>query len=99
MKRFPATVLVVAVGCAVAVCIQAITSQWMDVVSIYICPLGALLAGVMFFWVAGKKFAEEQVNLGADKPIGKWFFPVGKYVYCTLALIALIAGAFLGGIG
>ena len=99
MKRLPATALVVVVGCAVAVCIQAITSQWMDVVSIYICPLGALLAGVMFFWVAGKKFAEEQVSLGAGKPIGKWFFPVGKYVYCSLALIALIAGAFLGGIG
>ena len=99
MKRFPATLLVVAVGGAIAVCIQAITSQWMDVVSIYICPLGALLAGIMFFWVAGKKFAEEQVSLGAAKPIGKWFFPVGKYVYCSLALIALVAGAFLGGIG
>ena len=99
MKRIPATALVVVVGCAIAVCIQAVTSQWMDVVSIYICPLGALLAGVMFFWVAGKKFAEEQVAVGATKPVGKWFYPVGKYVYCTLALIALIVGAFLGGIG
>ena len=99
MKRLPATVLVVAVGCAVAVCIQAITSQWMDVVSIYICPLGALLAGVMFFWIAGKKFAEEQVNVGAAKPIGAWFYPLGKYVFCAAALIALIAGAILGGIG
>ena len=99
MKRIPATALVLVVGGAIAVCIQAITSQWMDVVSIYICPLGALLAGVMFFWVAGKKFAEEQAGLGAAKPVGKWFFPVGKYVYCTLALVALVAGAFLGGIG
>ena len=99
MQRIPATALVLAVGGAIAVCIQAITSQWMDVVSIYICPLGALLAGIMFFWVAGKKFAEEQVSLGAPKPIGKWFFPVGKYVYCSLALIALIAGALLNGIG
>ena len=99
MKRIPATALVLAVGGAIAVCIQAITGQWMDVVSIYICPLGALLAGIMFFWVAGKKFAEEQVNRGAEKPIGKWFFPVGKYVFCSLSLIALIAGAFLHGIG
>lgn len=99
MKRIPATVLVLVVGGAVAVCIQAITSQWMDVVSIFICPLGALLAGVMFFWVAGKKFAEEQVNRGAAKPIGKWFVPVGKYVYCTLALAALVAGCVIGAIG
>ena len=71
----------------------------MDVVSIYICPLGALLAAIMFFWVAGKEFAEEAVNIGANKKIGNWFYPAGKYVYCLLALVALIAGALLGGIG
>lgn len=98
-KRVPATAIILVIGCVVALCIQAITSQWMDVVSIYICPLGALLAGVMFFWVAGKKFALSAVNEGAKKPIGGWFYPLGKYVYCIAALIALIAGAALGGIG
>ncbi|KDE72326.1 hypothetical protein FUSO8_05485 [Fusobacterium necrophorum DJ-2] len=71
----------------------------MDVVSIYICPLGALLAAIMFFWVAGKEFVEESVNMGATKKIGSWFFPAGKYLYCFLVLVALIAGALLGGIG
>ncbi len=99
LKRVPATAVIHVLGCAVALCIQAIVSQWMDVVSIYICPLGALLAAVMFFWVGGKKFALEAVNLGARKPIGKWFYPLGKYVYCASALLALIAGAALGGIG
>ncbi len=99
LKRVPATAVIHVLGCAVALCIQAIVSQWMDVVSIYICPLGALLAAVMFFWVGGKKFALEAVNLGARKSIGKWFYPLGKYVYCASALLALIAGAALGGIG
>ena len=99
LKRVPATAVIHLIGCAVALCIQAIVSQWMDVVSIYICPLGALLAAVMFFWIGGKKFALEAVNLGARKPIGKWFYPLGKYVYCASALLALIAGAALGGIG
>lgn len=99
LKRVPATAVIHVLGCAVALCIQAIVSQWMDVVSIYICPLGALLAAVMFFWIGGKKFALEAVNLGARKPIGKWFYPLGKYVYCASALLALIAGAALGGIG
>lgn len=98
-KRVPATAIILVIGCVVALCIQAITSQWMDVVSIYICPLGALLAGVMFFWIAGKKFALDAVNEGNKKPIGGWFYPLGKYVYCIAALIALIAGAALGGIG
>jgi len=99
LKRPVAVGVIHVLGAVVALCIQAITSQWMDVVSIFICPLGALLAGVMFFWVAGKKFAEEQANRGAAKPIGKWFVPVGKYVYCTLALAALVAGCVIGAIG
>lgn len=99
LKRLPATALILVFGGAVALCIQAITSEWMDVISIYICPIGALLAAIMFFWVAGRDFAEEQVSLGSGKKIGKWFFPLGKYVYCICALIALVAGAVLGGIG
>lgn len=86
-------------GCIIALVIQGIVSGWMDAISIYVCPLGAMLAGIMFFWVAGKDFALEAVNKGKKKPIGKWFIPLGKFVLVPLALIALIAGALLGGIG
>lgn len=99
LKRVPATAVIHVVGLAAALCIQAIVSQWMDVVSIYICPLGALFAAVMFFWIGGKKLVLESVNLGARKPIGGWYYPVSKYVYCASVLVALIAGALLGGIG
>lgn len=99
LKRVPATAVIHVIGLAAALCIQAIVSQWMDVVSIYICPLGALLAAVMFFWIGGKKLVLESVNLGARKPIGGWYYPAGKYVYCVSVLVALIAGALLGGIG
>lgn len=99
LKRVPATGIILAVGCVIAILIQAITSQWMDVVSIYICPLGAFLAGVMFFWVAGKDYVLKNVNEGSSKPIGAWFFPLAKYAYCILAVVALVAGAFYGGIG
>ena len=99
LKRVPATAIILAVGGIVAIFIQKITSEWMDVVSIYICPLGALLAGVMFFWVAGKDFALNEVNHGLKSPIGGWFYPLAKYVYCILCVIALVAGAALGGIG
>ena len=99
LKRVPATAVIHVIGLAVALCIQAIVSQWMDVVSIYICPLGALLAAVMFFWIGGKKLVLESVNLGARKPIGGWYYPLCKYVYCASVLVALIAGAALGGIG
>lgn len=98
-KRVPAVLTIAIIGCVVALMIQAIVSGWMDAVSIYVCPLGAMLAGIMFFYVLGKEKAEAEVNLGADKPIGGWFVALGKYVYVPLALIALIAGALFGGIG
>src|SRR3712207_5657188 len=96
-KRVFATAIIHIIGAIVAIFIQAIVGGWMDFVSIYICPLGALLAGIMFFWIGGKEFVEEAVNMGSLKPIGTWFFPTAKYLYCFLALLALVAGAFLGG--
>ena len=53
----------------------------------------------MFFWVLKKETALKAVSEGSKKPIGSWFHPLGKYVYCVCALVALIAGAMLGGIG
>ena len=50
-------------------------------------------------WVLKKEDALSAVNEGNAKPIGGWFYPLGKYVYCIAALVALIAGAKLGGIG
>ena len=99
LKRITSVSIIGVLGCAVALVIQGIVSGWMDAVSIYICPLGAMLAAIMFFWVAGKEFAIKEVNEGKRKPIGKWFFPLGKYVLVPLAFVALVAGAILGGIG
>lgn len=99
MKRAPAVAVITVTGGAVALCIQGIVSGWMDAVSIYICPLGAMLAAIMFFWVAGEKFALDAVNEGAAKPIGRWFLPLGRFVLVPLALVALVLGARLGGIG
>ena len=50
-------------------------------------------------WIGGKKLVLESVNLGARRPIGGWYYPLCKYVYCASVLVALVAGAALGGIG
>lgn len=99
LKRPMAVGCIGLIGCIVALVIQGIVSGWMDAVSIYICPLGAMLAAIMFFWVAGKDFAISAVNEGKNKQIGRWFIPLGRYVLVPLAFIALVAGAILGGIG
>ena len=98
-KRAAAVGTIGVIGLVVSISIQPWTSQWMDVVSIYICPLGAALAGVMFFWVLSKKSALEEVNNGAKKPIGSWFYLLGKYIYIPFAIAALVLGIKYGGIG
>lgn len=97
--RVPAVATIGVIGCVVSVMIQPWTSQWMDVVSIYICPLGAMLAGIMFFWLLKKETALSAVNEGSPKPIGNWFHSLGKFIYVPLALLALVMGAIYGGIG
>ena len=99
LGRVPACALTGIVGVVVSLLIQGIVSDWMDVLSIYICPLGAGLAGIMFFWVCGKAFVEKQVNTGREKPYVSWYHTVCKYFYVPVCFIVLILGIVLGGIG
>ena len=94
-----ATAIIHILGCIVAILIQSIVSSWMDFISIYLCPLGAVLAAVMFLWLFTKEHVYQAVNEGAEKPIGNWYYPLSKYVYVIAATIVLIAGAIMGGIG
>ncbi len=98
-SRAKAVGVIAVVGTIVAVCIEGIVSGWMDVCSIYICPIGALIAGIMFFWVCGSDFVREQIDMGAKKPVGKWYEFASKYVFCGLTIIVLVMGSLLGGIG
>ena len=74
-------------------------SPWMDSISIYVIPLGALLAGITMFWVCGSTFARNAVQLGRNRTLGKWFKPMTKYVFCGVAVLVYILGIFFGGIG
>ena len=100
-SRKKAVCVVAVIATAVGVCIESgdNVSIWMDIVSIYIIPLGALLAAIMFFWVGGSKFAREQAQMGRQKIIGKWFEPMTKYVFVGLTLFVYIMGIFYNGIG
>lgn len=99
LSRKAACGIIAGIALVVSICIQGIVSGWMDVLSIYICPLGAGLAGVMFFWICGKKYVETQVNTGREKPFTNKFLPICKYVYCPICILVLILGIILGGIG
>lgn len=99
LGRKASCAIIAAIALVVSICIQGIVSGWMDILSIYICPLGAGLAGIMFFWVCGKKYVETQVNSGRDKKFTDKFYPICKYIFCPVCFLVLILGIVLGGIG
>ncbi|WP_165053959.1 MULTISPECIES: sodium-dependent transporter [unclassified Adlercreutzia] len=92
-------IAVVAVGVGLFLESGDVVSTWMDVVSIYVMPTGALLAAIMFFWVCPKGFAREQAQLGHDKPLGAWFDYLPKYVFVGITALVIVLGIFYGGIG
>lgn len=73
--------------------------KFADFVSIYLIPLGAVLAAIVFFWVFGVSRAREEINKGANKPLGVWWEFVAKYVFTIVAVIVLVLGVIYGGIG
>lgn len=99
LGRKASCAIIAVIALVVSICIQGIVSGWMDILSIYICPLGAGLAGFMFFWVCGKKYVETQVNTGRDKKLTDKFYPICKYIFCPICFLVLILGIVLGGIG
>lgn len=102
LSRMKSVIIVLAIGFIVGVFIEDADKlgKWMDIVSIYIIPLGALLAGIMFFWVCDKDFVLKEVNKGSNVPkLGEGYYNMGKYVYCGVTLIVYIFGIFYGGIG
>lgn len=99
LGRKASCTIIAAIALVVSICIQGIVSGWMDILSIYICPLGAGLAGIMFFWICGKKYVETQVNTGRDKKFTDKFYPICKYIFCPVCFLVLILGIVLGGIG
>lgn len=101
LPRWGAVAVVAAIAFGVGVFIESgdAVSAWMDAVSIYAIPLGALLAAIMFFWVCPKHFAKEQAQIGREKKIGAWFEPMTKYLFVGITAVVIVLGIFYGGIG
>jgi len=67
---------------------------WMDIVSIYIIPIGATLGAISWFWVMKKDDLLDEINKGAGHTRGMRWYLLGRfpYVLCavTLCCVALI---------
>ena len=67
---------------------------WMDLVSIYIIPIGATLGAVSWFYVMKKDALLSAVNTGCKRERGAFWYSVGRYVYVPLAIILCCVALF-----
>lgn len=74
----------------------SVWGPWMDLISIYIIPIGAIIGAVSWFWILDRDELLNEVNDGAGKQYGKGWHSVGKYVYVPLALILCLIALFKG---
>jgi NSS family neurotransmitter:Na+ symporter len=81
---------VLALGCAIPLAINQGAFDWfVDLITVYLLPVGAAVAAVLFFWVFGMERARAEVNLGAERPVGAWWNPVAKYLFVGVAIVII----------
>lgn len=68
---------------------------WMDIVSIYIIPIGATLGAVTWFWVMKKSELMEAINKGAARARGNLWHGVGRWLYVGCALTLCLVALFM----
>ena len=98
LDRFPRLNRWVVLGILCVICLgagigmEAISKwgPWMDLVSIYIIPIGATLGAVSWFYVMKKDELLDAVNTGSKRRRGKLWYSIGRYIYVPLALILCI---------
>jgi NSS family neurotransmitter:Na+ symporter len=67
---------------------------WMDIVTIYIIPLGAALGAVSWFWAMQKGELIDEINKGSAKVHGNAWHFMGKWIYVPLALLICVVALF-----
>ena len=68
---------------------------WMDLVSIYIIPIGAMLGAISWFYVMKKEDLLAAVNTGSKKARGALWYNVGRFVYVPFALVLCCVALFM----
>lgn len=67
-----------------------IWGPWMDIVSIYIIPIGAVIGGFSWFWIMNKEDLLDEINIGAVKKQGNIWYAIGKYIFVPIAIFVCI---------
>ena len=72
--------------------------SWMDLITIYVSPFGALLVAVCIYFVLRMDTIKDELALGGNGRPGK-FFTVTARFYVLVAAAVWVLGIYYGGIG
>ncbi|WZL80431.1 sodium-dependent transporter [Vallitaleaceae bacterium 9-2] len=68
---------------------------WMDLISIYIIPIGATLGAISWFWIMKKDDLLFEINKGTTNPQGNTWYYIGRYIYVPFAIILCCVALFM----
>ena len=72
--------------------------SWMDLITIYVSPFGALLVAVCIYFVLRMDTIKDELALGGNGRPGK-FFTITARFYVLVAAAVWVLGIYYGGIG
>ena len=100
LPRKGAVALIAALVFGVSLFLEKLDNMgaWLDTVTIYIAPFGALLCAVFIYFILGMPAIKGELDRGRKKPLGRGF-DVLAYVYVAVAAAVLVLGIVYGGIG
>ena len=67
----------------------------MDIVSIYIIPIGATLGALSWFWIMKRDDLMDEIIKGTLRPHGTPWYSAGRYLYVPCALILSCVALFM----
>ncbi len=73
--------------------------RWMDAITIWVVPIGAVIGAAMIYWVLGLPAIKKELMTGREKPLFPGFDFLAKYLYVLLAAVVVVLGVVFGGIG
>ncbi len=71
---------------------------WLDAVTIYVSPFGAVLCAVFIYFLLGIQPLRAELERGRTRPLSR-AFPVIGYSYVILSALVVLFGILYGGIG
>ena len=86
---------VLCLGCGIGMEPISKWGPWMDVISIYIIPIGATLGAVSWFYIMKKDDLLAAINCGSKRKRGAFWYAVGRYVYVPIAVILCGVALFM----